>query len=378
MVSVGERGVFAARQLQVLFDVLRARDYRVIAPTVEQEAIVLREVESVDALPAGWSERKGGGHYRLVPRDDNAFFGHTVGPQAPKQHLHPPRRRLWRMRRDGADLELLPDTETPPRYAFVGVRSCDLAGMQVLDRVLMHDRFVDPCYAGRRDEALVIAVNCGEAGDTCFCASMGTGPKATSGFDLALTELIDATRHDFLAEVGSEAGADLLAQLDWHTATEADVAAADAATDNAVAGMGRHLETNGLKALLQTNRDHPRWNEVAQRCLTCANCTMVCPTCFCTTVEDTSDLQGQIAERWQRWDSCFTLDFSYVHGGSVRPSSRARYRQWMTHKLADWYDEFDTSGCVGCGRCIAWCPVGIDITEEAAAIRADVADTGAD
>ena len=96
---------------------------------------------------------------------------------------------------------------------------------------------------------------------------------------------------------------------------------------------------------------------------------MVCPTCFCTTVEDHSDLAGETAERVRSWDSCFTLDFSYVHGGSVRTETQSRYRQWMTHKLASWIDQFGTSGCVGCGRCITWCPVGIDITEEAAAIR---------
>ena len=98
---------------------------------------------------------------------------------------------------------------------------------------------------------------------------------------------------------------------------------------------------------------------------------MVCPTCFCTTVEDGTDLAGESAERTRRWDSCFTIDFSYVHGGSVRLRSRSRYRQWMTHKLATWIDQFGSSGCVGCGRCITWCPVAIDITEEVAAIRAD-------
>jgi len=369
--AIGASAVFAAAELQALIDALRRRGYQVIAPTVDQQAIVLGEIDSVDQLPAGWREDKDGGHYRLVARADGAYFGHTVGPQAPKQHLHPPRRRLWRMQRDGGELELVPEDEPAPRQAFLGVRSCDLAAMQVLDRVLLLDRYADPCYAERREKSIIIAVNCGEAGGTCFCVSMGSGPRAGSGFDLALTELIDDQRHDFLAEVGSDAGADLLAEVPHRDATEEDHAAADAAVRNAVAGMGRTLETDGLKELLQGNRDHPRWQRVAERCLTCANCTMVCPTCFCTSVEDTSDLTGEVAERWQRWDSCFTLDFSYIHGGGVRASAPARYRQWMTHKLADWHDEFATSGCVGCGRCIAWCPVGIDITEEAAAIRAD-------
>ena len=126
-----------------------------------------------------------------------------------------------------------------------------------------------------------------------------------------------------------------------------------------------------IKELLYRNLEHPRWEDVARRCLSCTNCTLVCPTCFCTTVEDATDLSGGHAERRRRWDSCFSMDFSYIHGGYIRPSVKARYRQWMTHKLATWIDQFGTSGCVGCGRCITWCPVGIDITAEVKAIRAD-------
>ena len=141
--------------------------------------------------------------------------------------------------------------------------------------------------------------------------------------------------------------------------------------------MGREMNTDGIHDLLLANLEHPRWEEVAGRCLTCGNCTMVCPTCFCTSVEDTSDLAGVSAERSRRWDSCFTMDFSYIHGGSVRASPKSRYRQWMTHKLATWWDQFGSSGCVGCGRCITWCPVGIDITEEVRAIRAEPAPSEA-
>ncbi|MCA8921947.1 MAG: 4Fe-4S dicluster domain-containing protein, partial [Planctomycetes bacterium] len=139
----------------------------------------------------------------------------------------------------------------------------------------------------------------------------------------------------------------------------------------AAAAIERQLPQDGLPAALAAALEHPRWDDVAARCLTCGNCTLVCPTCFCTDVEDTSDLSGQVAERWRRWDTCFSLDFSALHGGSVRASGRSRYRQWLTHKLSTWHDQFGTSGCVGCGRCIAWCPVGIDITVEAAELRKD-------
>jgi Fe-S-cluster-containing hydrogenase component 2 len=133
--------------------------------------------------------------------------------------------------------------------------------------------------------------------------------------------------------------------------------------------MGRSLEAAGLDKVLLAGLESPRWEATAARCLSCANCTMVCPTCFCTTVEDTTDLTGDHAERWRRWDSCFTLDFSYIHGGAVRRTTASRYRQWLTHKFATWFEQFGESGCVGCGRCITWCPAGIDVTEEARAFR---------
>ena len=191
-----------------------------------------------------------------------------------------------------------------------------------------------------------------------------------TGFDLALTELIEEGRHLFVVEVGSAAGQNLVRDLPHRPASEEEISAADRVMAKTAGQMGRTLDTSGLKELLQTNSNHPRWDEVAARCLTCGNCTNVCPTCFCTTIEDTTDLSGSTAERVRRWDSCFTLHFSFIHGGSVRSSARSRYRQWITHKLAHWIDQFGSSGCVGCGRCITWCPVGIDITEEAAAIRA--------
>jgi ferredoxin len=198
---------------------------------------------------------------------------------------------------------------------------------------------------------------------------MDTGPMVTTGYDLALTEILEDSRHEFLIETGSEQGEQIASEMSTHAASAEDVDAGRRMVERAVQQMGRVMQTDGIKELLYRNMEHPRWESVAARCLSCANCTMVCPTCFCSTVEDVTDLTGDHSERWRRWDSCFTADHSYIHGGMVRPTTLSRYRQWMTHKLATWIDQFQTSGCVGCGRCITWCPVGIDITEEVRAIR---------
>jgi ferredoxin len=226
----------------------------------------------------------------------------------------------------------------------------------------------DDRYAARRDGAFVVAVECGAPASTCFCPSMGTGPSARGAFDLALTELVDGG-HRFHVQVGSEAGAAVMARVPHRATEESDRSARQDVLEDAEARMGRSLDTADLPGLLARNLEHPRWEEVAKRCLSCGNCTLVCPTCFCSDVSDVSDVSGTV-ERQRRWASCFDLDHSWLHGGPVRPTTASRYRQWLTHKLSTWWDQFDESGCVGCGRCLTWCPVGIDLTEEAAAIRA--------
>ena len=366
----GAKLAIARDGLQGIIDGLARRGYRVIGPTVRDGAIVYDRIARLEELPVGWTDQQDGGRYRLERRDDEALFGYAVGPHSWKRFLHPPIQHLWQARRDGNGFTVAGDEATSEPLAFIGVRACELHAIVIQDRVFLSGPHSDNAYKIRRDHAFIVAVNCGQAGGTCFCVSMKTGPKVEAGFDLALTELLEEDRQLFVLEVGSAAGADVARELPAQPATEEQVGAAERVVARTKGQMGRSLDTNGLKGLLQGNPNHPRWDEVAARCLTCGNCTNVCPTCFCTTIEDTTDLAGSTAERVRRWDSCFILDFSYIHGGNVRSSSRSRYRQWMTHKLAHWIDQFGSSGCVGCGRCITWCPVGIDITEEAAAIRA--------
>jgi sulfhydrogenase subunit beta (sulfur reductase) len=367
--SVPEAAVIDPHALDELVGALRERGFRVLGPTVREGAIVYDELDSAAQLPIGWTDDQAPGRYRLERRGDEARFGYAVGPHSWKQFLLPPRLRLWRARRGEKGLQVEPEPTDDTPLAFFGVRACELQGIAIQDRVLLEGQFVDRDYAARRKDAFIVAVNCFEPGGTCFCVSMGSGPKAEAGYDLALTEILDGS-HRFLVEVGSERGSHVLAELPRRTADDVDRQAAADAVEGAVQKMGRELDTTDLRGLLARNLEHERWDEVASRCLTCGNCTMVCPTCFCTSVEDVSDLAGEEAEHVRLWDSCYSVDHSYIHGGSVRPSGRSRYRQWLTHKFGTWHDQFGTSGCIGCGRCISWCPVGIDVTEELTAIRA--------
>lgn len=363
-----------ATGLQQLVAALIERGYRVVGPTVSDSAIVLAELTSADDLPRGWGVDVAPGRYRLRARDDDALFGHSAGPQSWKQFLHPPRQRLWSS--DGTESEGT-ESEVEARYAFIGVRACDLSAIRVLNGVLGEGAHPDRGFVDRRRRAFVVAVNCTEPGGLCFCASMGTGPEVGPGYDLALTERIDDAGRRYLVDVGSADGADILAAVTHRDATPEETESARAEVREAANHMGRHMPEQDLRDLLMRSRESAQWDEVASRCLTCGNCTMVCPTCFCTSVEDVTDLSGEHAERWMHWASCFESDFTFVHEGSVRRSGASRYRHWLTHKLGTWHDQFGSSGCVGCGRCIAWCPTGIDITEEMNTM-AGRADAGGD
>jgi len=365
--SVLERSDFD-QLLALLVD----QGYQPIGPILEGGRIVYGPIDSSHDLPVGKTDLHDGGMYRIVDRQDQALFGYNLPSDSWKQYLFPPHTLLWSAVRSGGSFTVNPPGGEAPRYALFGVRACELAAIEIQDRVF-DGAYPDPHYASIRERVFIVGVNCVQAGGTCFCASMGTGPELTDGYDIVMTELVDGDEHRFLIRSGTDAGSDVLGRLPLTPAEPADSAQAEQLIADAADHMGRVLDTGGIKELLYENAEHPRWDDVASRCLLCTNCTMVCPTCFCATTEDRPSLDGAVAERWRAWDSCFSLEYSYIHGGAIRSSAKARYRQWMTHKLATWIDQFGTSGCVGCGRCITWCPVGIDITEEVKAIRTEEA-----
>ena len=366
-------------ELEAIIAALRDLGYRVIGPVLGESAIIYAEIQSVDDFPRGYIDDQDGGRYRLEQRGD-AWFDYVVGPHSLKQYLFPPQASLLESQRvDNSWQMTLPRPPEKP-LAFIGPRACDLRAVEIQDRVFLGEQFHDPGYAQRREGIFTLAVNCRRAAATCFCHSMKTGPAVRGDFDLALTEMVDS----FVLEVGSDRGGQVADAADWRPCTTDEIAAARGVSEDLLQEMRlrarevddpsqelkeRYLDTTDIRDLLLENLEHQRWDEVAQRCLACGNCTMVCPTCFCSSVREVTDLTGSKVVRQRSWDSCFTDEHSYMSGISVRQSGRSRYRQWLTHKLASWIDQFGLSGCVGCGRCITWCPVGIDLTEEVAAIR---------
>ena len=367
--GAGSQIVILRADLDELVQALRAKGFTVTGPVARDGAITIDTIEDAAELPAGWAEEQEPGRYRLTPTNDGAVFAHTVGATSWKRFLNPPEARLYRIQTDGKSF-VVPERAAPPaKYALFGVRSCDLTGIAMLDRVLAEGALADPDYVASRSQAFIVAVQCGRAAASCFCTSMKSGPRATTGFDLALTEIL-GDRHRFFVEVGSDAGSGILSTVKHHAAEPADEEAARLVWEGATAAVRRTLDTAGLHELLTGGTENGAWQTAATPCLACGNCTMVCPTCFCCTFEDSSDLTGRAAERRRKWDSCFSLSFSYIHGGSVRSSLAARFRQRIMHKLVWWHDQFGSSGCVGCGRCATWCPAGIDFTREVDKLRA--------
>jgi sulfhydrogenase subunit beta (sulfur reductase) len=366
---------FLARaNLQVLIDLLRADGRTVVAPTIADGAITPGEIDSVAQLPAGWRDEQAPGTYRLHREEDGRLFDFNVGPASPKRWTFPPKVPLAVGRRDQGSVVFQAAPPEAPPLAFLGVRACELAALRVQDRVFLGGPFTDEDYRARRAGAITVAVECAVAGGTCFCTSMGTGPAVREGADLILSELDDG----FTVRAGSPRGTELLARLPLAAASPDQTMAARRQVEAVAEAIGDPVETEGLHDRLLAQWDSARWLQIAERCMTCANCTLVCPTCFCSSVTQRSDLDGEVSTNERIWDSCFSLGFAKVAGGNFRSRARDRYRQWLTHKFATWVDQFGSFGCIGCGRCITWCPVGIDVRAELAAIAPPLETRSAD
>lgn len=356
-------------QLSELFSSLNKLGFRVLAPVVEEDVIRYGDVNGQNDLPQGMTCRQSPGKYELLPSNRPDYFYYTVSPDSLKNFLHPQRELLFKATRQDGEVSIHPTEVSDERIAVIGVRACEIAALHVQDRVFLKSEYVDEHYQAKRENLFVVAVNCSMSTDTCFCTSMNSGPKAEYGFDIALTEIVAEGEHYFVAESGSPEGKHVLENMSLIKADDSHKNAADQVIQSTVNSITKKLDPKDIKELLYKSRNSSHWNTVAERCLSCTNCTMVCPTCFCSTVEDVTDLTGASSERYRAWDSCFTGEFSHLVGGEGRKSTAARYRHWITHKLGSWHDQFGESGCVGCGRCITWCPAGIDITEEIASLR---------
>lgn len=364
------QGYLAREQLQQLITLLAQDGYRCVGPQLQDGTILYRDLQRTEQLPQGVSDCQAPGSYRTGQQDHSRQFAWATGPQALKPYLFAPEQPLWQVERDArGEMRFMEVQAAAQPLAVIGVRACDLAALRLQDAHFLERGEPDAHYAARRKDLFLVAVNCSHPAATCFCVSTGDGPSATAGYDLLLDELDDG----FLVRSDGARGAAIVRKLPLAEMTSAQQAQAAAQYQAACAAQSRSLPARDLRPLLNERLEHARWQDVAARCLSCSNCTSVCPTCFCSSEQDQPQLDGAGSVHARAWDSCFTQGHSYIHGITIRADTRLRYRQWLTHKLAAWHDQYGRSGCVGCGRCISWCPVGIDLTEEVAALAASPA-----
>lgn len=354
---------FQSDQLQLLLDTLQRAGFICIGPQVRDGAIIFDRITSVEQLPRGIRDEQAPGSYSLKPDASTKYFDWANGPQAIKPLLFSPREKLWLSQRS-ADGQISFETAEPELepLAIIGARACDVAAMKIQDQHFLQQQYVDPYYQARRKNLLIVAVNCSHPADTCFCHSTGDGPfvddSIDSGADIVLTEL----QHGFLISTGTDQGEKILLNLSLQDSTKEQLAESESIAANA-ANQKRQLPAIDISSQLMKELDNDAWHNIAARCLSCGNCTLVCPTCFCHSENDVAELDGKTSSHYRDWDSCFSQGHSYIHGITIRSETSQRYRQWLTHKFSSWHDQYGRSGCVGCGRCITWCPAGIDVTE---------------
>jgi ferredoxin len=367
--EVGSTITIEKTAFNLLLSHLKDEGYLSIGPRVKNESLVYEEIERLDDLPQGYSTEQKPGYFRLVREKHDRYFDIIPGAHSWKQFLFPPRIELFSLHKNGKNWENTTGQPEIPSYAFIGVRACELAAIQIQDNIFMRSDFTDPIYRARRQRVFIVSVNCTHPAGTCFCTSMGTGPRVKEMFDLNLTELDDV----FVLTIGSEIARRMMMGIPFEDASGYILTNVEHKLNQAEQQMRRKLDTSDLPELILEHLDHPYWNEIGKRCLSCANCTQVCPTCFCWDTMDEMSLDGKSTKRTRVWDSCFNPGYSHQAGGNTRPTIYSRYRQWLSHKLGTWKQQFGTLGCVGCGRCITWCPAEIDITEEISALRNEVA-----
>jgi len=352
--------------LQRLISLLASEFDEVIGPVAVDGVIRLRQIESVNDLPIGVTEDQETAFYRLRDTGTLRRFSYGLGPDSLKAIVHPPRSPVWTMRRRDGTLVVDQALHGTTTRAVIGARACDLRALDVLERTQTGGDHADPAFVAHRQGLFLVAVDCTHPAPTCFCETAGGGPVADHGYDLALTELGHTGGIVDLVRVGTDRGRAVIDALHLAEAPPGLVQRHEFRLDPAPRGFIRELPDDTADVVRRP--DHPHWDDVAERCLTCGNCTAVCPTCFCTDMEDLVGLDGETADRTRVWDTCFSMEYSQLGPGPHRSTPASRYRQWLSHKLGTWHDQFGESGCVGCGRCITWCPVGIDLTAEIEAL----------
>jgi sulfhydrogenase subunit beta (sulfur reductase) len=351
-------------ELERLFGVLQSQGYQVFGPRESEHGPVLGALDRPDDMARRWVADPQPGMMTWRRQDHGAFFSYTTLLESWKSVVFPAVEALWAAP-DGSAPSLV--EYEPERLALLGLHACDLRALEILDRVFLAGSSPDAHYRRRRENLFIVGVECQHAAATCFCAAMESGPRIEKGADWVLTEICNEQAHYFLLRAQSDRGRKWLDAELLSTARPEEIRIAEQGLQQVTQQTAWQGAKNLPERALADHYRHSHWDDVAQRCLACGNCTAVCPTCFCFDMLHHGDVVCETS-CGRRWSSCFNAEHSYIHGGSVRSGIASRYRQWLMHKLVTWQEQFNINGCVGCGRCISACPAAIDLRREAEAL----------
>ena len=280
--------------------------------------------------------------------------------RSPKDFFFPQTENLMAFRTAGKSIEIVDTRSETEDFVIFGVRACDVKSFEILDRVFLSAP-VDTFYAARREHGVIVSVACTKPSETCFCSAFGIDAAEPAG-DISVWK----TETEVFFRSNTEKGAALLAKIEGLT---------EECTDEAVNAQKEKISAIMKKLPLQNlpldqfgggkTKDYfnaPEWDELSHSCLGCGTCTFVCPTCQCYDIKDFNTGKGVI--RYRCWDSCMYSEFTRMAHGNNRLSQKERFRQRFMHKLVYYPENNDgLFSCVGCGRCLAKCPISMNIVK---------------
>ena len=293
--------------------------------------------------------------------EDGAKYSDALNTvRSPKDFFFPQTEDLMKFKTEGKKIEVIDTRNALDDFVIFGVRACDMKSFKVLDRVFLSEP-VDSFYALRRSHGVIISMACSRPSETCFCKTFGIDPANPQG-DISAYK----TETEIFFEANTEKGKDLLNKISALT-EECDDTTVTAQKEQINKIMDKlplkDLTTDGFGGGKTGELfDLPEWNELSEACLGCGTCTFVCPTCQCYDIKDFNTGNGVI--RFRCWDSCMYSDFTKMAHGNNRLSQKERFRQRFMHKLV-YYPENNEGmfSCVGCGRCLAKCPISMNIVK---------------
>jgi len=308
-------------------------------------------------------KKKHGVSFQKIDDEKKLCLSYTTTITPPKKVLYPYKEKLFSF--DLSKSEFFAE-RFDGKIILFGIHPCDVNAILQLDEFFLNS-MEDAYYTVRRKNLIIFAINCNHAGENCFCSSLGTGPFLERGYDLLLTDI----GKKYLLEVGSDEGKSLIHEKKFREATDDEIEMKMEIERKAIQEFKKFIDIDNLNKIIKEKYTDMIWEEIAEKgtdtsfpCLSCASCSLVCPTCYCYEVFDYIDISLEKGSRYRELDSCQLLEYAEVAGGNFRQGRKERLRHWMICKFG-FAAAGEVSRCVGCGRCIEACPAGIDITEVA-------------